>query len=95
MPMDGWLDGLLLERGEQRLLVLRIGELDRARQNVDVLIGLTCLAAALLIGLDDEERLVGLGEHAFALDDLGTAHVGTNAQAPARKANERLVMLLT
>ena len=52
------LDGLLLKRREKRLLVLGVGELDRARQDIHVLIGLTCLATALLVRLDDEERLV-------------------------------------
>lgn len=88
------LDGLLLKRGKERLLVLGIGELDRARQNIDVLIGLTRLTTAFLIGLDDEERFVRLREHALTLDDLGTAHIGTNAQTPTRKPNERLVNIV-
>ena len=85
------LDGLLLKRREKRLLVLGVGKLDRARQDIHVLIGLTHLATALLVRLDDEERLVSLGEHALALDDLGAPHIGANAQTPTRKTDERLV----
>ena len=71
-------DGCLerLEHGEEVLPALGIGELDRAREHVHVLIGLTGLATALLIGLHDEQRGMSSHERALALDDLGPAHVG-------------------
>ena len=85
------LERLFGQLRKQRLLAFGVRELDRARQDVDVLVRLTRLAAAFLDSFDDEEGIVSLGEDTLALDDLGTAHVRTHGKALADKFIKRIV----
>ena len=82
---------LIAERGKDVLAALGVEQLDLTGEDIDVLVGLTRLAAATLVNLDNEDGRVDALDGAHALDDAGTAHVGLNLDAIAHHIGQLLV----
>ena len=65
---------LIAERSKDVLTALGVEQLDLTGKDVDVLVGLTRLAAAAFVNLDDKDSRVDALDGAHALDDAGATH---------------------
>ena len=70
---------LIAERGKDMLAALRVEQLDLTGEHIDILVGLTRLAAATLVDLDNEDGRVDALDGAHALDDIAR---GIGADVP-------------
>ena len=66
---------LIAERGKDMLAALGVEQLDLAGEDIDVLVGLTRLAAATLVNLDDKDGGVVRPMLAFTLTRSPTISV--------------------
>ena len=82
---------LIAERGKNVLTALGVEQLDLPGEDIDILVGLTRLAAATLVNLDDKDGGVDALDGAHALDDAGAAHVGLHLDAIAHHIGQLLV----
>lgn len=73
------------------LAALGVEQLDLAGENINILVGLTRLAATALVDLDDKDCRMDALDGAHALDDAGAAHVGLHLNAIAHHIGQLLV----
>ena len=82
---------LVAERSKDVLAALGVEQFNLTGKDVDVLVGLTRLAAAALVNLDDKDSRVDALDGTHALDNAGTAHVGLHLDAIAQHIGQLLV----